>query len=108
LAFAIAMTRADSPAPSSPGPQRTCIATGETGAPERMIRFVVGPDGEVVADLRRRLAALDREKIVRNLSATESAKIGRAIQELEDVLSHWLFIELRGQRKAGARKEQEP
>ena len=24
---------------------RTCIATGETGAPERMIRFVVGPRG---------------------------------------------------------------
>lgn len=55
LAFATAMTRADSPAPSSPGPQRTCIATGETGAPERMIRFVVGPEGDVVPDLARRL-----------------------------------------------------
>lgn len=42
-------------APAAPGPLRTCIATGETAAPERMIRFVVGPDGEVVPDLARRL-----------------------------------------------------
>jgi predicted RNA-binding protein YlxR (DUF448 family) len=42
-------------APPSTGPQRTCIATGETGAPERMIRFVVGPEGDVVPDLARRL-----------------------------------------------------
>ena len=37
------------------GPLRTCIVTGETMAPERMIRFVVGPDGDVVPDLARRL-----------------------------------------------------
>jgi predicted RNA-binding protein YlxR (DUF448 family) len=37
------------------GPMRTCIVTGEEAAPERMIRFVVGPDGEVVPDLARRL-----------------------------------------------------
>jgi len=49
------MTRAEPQAPPTDGPQRTCIATGETGAPERMIRFVVGPDGDVVPDLARRL-----------------------------------------------------
>jgi len=43
------------PAVAVTGPLRTCIATGEEGAPERMIRFVVGPDGEVVPDLARRL-----------------------------------------------------
>jgi hypothetical protein len=37
------------------GPLRTCIATGEQGTPERMIRFVVGPQGDVVPDLARRL-----------------------------------------------------
>jgi len=41
-------------------PVRTCIVTGEEAAPERMIRFVVGPSivgvaGEVVPDLARRL-----------------------------------------------------
>jgi len=55
LAFASAMSRAEPEAPPSTGPQRTCIATGETGAPERMIRFVVGPEGDVVPDLARRL-----------------------------------------------------
>jgi len=37
------------------GPLRTCIVTGATMAPERMIRFVVGPEGDVVPDLARRL-----------------------------------------------------
>jgi len=36
-------------------PIRTCIATGEELPPERMIRFVVGPDGEIVPDLARKL-----------------------------------------------------
>jgi predicted RNA-binding protein YlxR (DUF448 family) len=40
---------------SSSGSVRTCIVTGEEGAPERMIRFVVGPGGEVVPDLARKL-----------------------------------------------------
>lgn len=55
MAFATAMTRAEPEAPPSTGPQRTCIATGETGAPDRMIRFVVGPEGDIVPDLARRL-----------------------------------------------------
>jgi uncharacterized protein len=41
-------------APSA-GPMRTCIVTGEETTPERMIRFVVGPEGEVVPDLARKL-----------------------------------------------------
>lgn len=36
-------------------PIRTCIVTGEELSPERMIRFVVGPEGEVVPDLARKL-----------------------------------------------------
>ena len=34
---------------------RTCIVTGKAGAPETMIRFVQGPDGVVVPDLRGNL-----------------------------------------------------
>jgi len=49
------MTQPDLAVPAAPGPMRTCIATGTESAPERMIRFVVGPDGEVVPDLARRL-----------------------------------------------------
>ena len=34
---------------------RTCIATGEEAAPERMIRFVLGPAREIVPDLTGKL-----------------------------------------------------
>jgi uncharacterized protein len=34
---------------------RTCIVTREAGSPETLIRFVAGPDGQVVPDLKRRL-----------------------------------------------------
>jgi predicted RNA-binding protein YlxR (DUF448 family) len=37
------------------GPLRTCIVTGGTLTPEGMIRFVVGPEGDAVPDLARRL-----------------------------------------------------
>ena len=37
------------------GPVRTCIVTGQEGTPEQMVRFVVGPEGEVVPDLARKL-----------------------------------------------------
>src|SRR5258707_12991816 len=37
------------------GPVRTCIVTGEEGTPEGMVRFVVGPRGDVVPDLARKL-----------------------------------------------------
>src|SRR5215204_3821461 len=36
-------------------PERTCIVTREAGSPEGLIRFVIAPDGTVVADLRRKL-----------------------------------------------------
>ena len=43
---------------SGPGrrvPQRTCIVTRVVQPPEAMIRFVRGPDGSVVPDLRAKL-----------------------------------------------------
>jgi predicted RNA-binding protein YlxR (DUF448 family) len=52
--MALAMTP-EPTAEAATGPLRTCIVTGETLAPERMIRFVVGPEGDVVPDLARRL-----------------------------------------------------
>jgi uncharacterized protein len=54
LASAVTQPHVTAPPAASPaGPRRTCLATGEPAAPERMIRFVVGPDGEVVPDLAR-------------------------------------------------------
>jgi hypothetical protein len=37
------------------GPLRRCIVTGESLPVERMIRFVIGPDGSVVPDLEAKL-----------------------------------------------------
>jgi uncharacterized protein len=37
------------------GPLRTCLATGEVLPRERLMRFVVGPEGEIVPDLAGKL-----------------------------------------------------
>ena len=37
------------------GPQRRCLVTGETGERTLLLRFVVGPAGEIVPDLAARL-----------------------------------------------------
>jgi predicted RNA-binding protein YlxR (DUF448 family) len=37
------------------GSERTCIVTGEKGAPEAMLRFALSPDGVVTPDVRRKL-----------------------------------------------------
>ncbi|MFY0693177.1 MAG: RNA-binding protein [Paracoccaceae bacterium] len=37
------------------GPERRCIATGEVRDPAEMIRFVPGPDGQIVADILGKL-----------------------------------------------------
>ena len=37
------------------GPERRCVATGESGPVDRLIRFALSPEGEVVPDLAARL-----------------------------------------------------
>ena len=36
-------------------PERRCIATGDSGPTDRLVRFVLGPDGQVVPDLAAKL-----------------------------------------------------
>jgi predicted RNA-binding protein YlxR (DUF448 family) len=43
------------PRDAPPGSERRCAATGTTKPVAEMIRFVLGPDGTAVPDLRRRL-----------------------------------------------------
>lgn len=115
MAFAVAMILEEPLAPPSPGPQRTCIATGETGAPERMIRFVVGPDGDVVPDLARRLpgrglwvkaerAAVERA-VAKNLfarAARASVKPAADLAErVERLLLERALTDLSRARRAG-------
>lgn len=54
-------------AETADGPERTCIITRAKGAPDDMIRFVVGPQAEVVPDIRRKLPG-------RGVYVTASAK----------------------------------
>ncbi|MEQ8898960.1 MAG: RNA-binding protein [Roseovarius sp.] len=49
------MGRGGQPKDRSEGPERKCIATGEVRPTEGMIRFVVGPDGQIVPDLLGKL-----------------------------------------------------
>ena len=115
MAFAIAMTLEEPLAPPSTGPQRTCIATGETGAPDRMIRFVVGPEGDVVPDLARRLpgrglwvkaerAAVERA-VAKNLfarAARASVKPAADLAErVERLLLERALADLSRARRAG-------
>jgi len=83
------------------GPMRTCIVTGVEGAPEQMIRFVVGPEGEVVPDLARRLpgrgmwvraerAALEKAVEKKLFSKAARAPV-KASAELVDRVEHLLL-----------------
>jgi predicted RNA-binding protein YlxR (DUF448 family) len=49
------MTRGGKTKHRDDGPERKCIATGEVQPKFGLIRFVVGPEGQVVADLAEKL-----------------------------------------------------
>lgn len=118
MALATAMTQPYVTAPAaapSLGPQRTCIATGETGTPERMIRFVVGPAGDVVPDLARRLpgrglwvkaerSAVERA-VAKNLFAKAARRAVRPAADLpervERLLLERALADLGRARRAG-------
>lgn len=46
---------AEKPVAERHAPLRTCVVTREQKPPEELIRFVEGPDGQIVPDLARRL-----------------------------------------------------
>jgi predicted RNA-binding protein YlxR (DUF448 family) len=115
LVPAFAMTQADPTVPAAPGPMRTCIATGTEDAPERMIRFVVGPEGEVVPDLARRLPGrglwvrAERAALERAIEKKLFAKAARAavripadlVERVERLLLERPLADLGRARRAG-------
>jgi predicted RNA-binding protein YlxR (DUF448 family) len=114
LALAFAMNEPHLSAPPA-GPMRTCIATGVEGAPETMIRFVVGPDGEVVPDLARRLpgrgmwvkaerAALERAVDKKLFSRAARAPVkasAELVDRVERLLLERVLADLGRARRAG-------
>ena len=97
-------------------PERTCIVTREVRSPDEMIRFVLGPDGSVVPDLRRKLpgrgvwvsanAAMVGEAVRRKLFPRAFKTEARASATLADDVDLALRADLRGSialaNKAGA------
>ncbi|MCF6369160.1 RNA-binding protein [Rhizobium halophilum] len=94
---------------------RTCIVTREAEAPEGLIRFVAGPDGRVVPDLKRQLpgrgcwvkmdrALVDRA-VQRKLFARALRREVTADAELGELVDRLLVVDLVGMmnmaRKAG-------
>ena len=49
------MGRAGQPKDRSDGPERKCIATGEVRPKHGLIRFAVGPGGQIAPDLAEKL-----------------------------------------------------
>ena len=94
---------------------RMCIVTRETGDPDDLIRFVAGPDGRVVPDLKRKLPgrgcwvkaerAVLEKAIARKLFARALKTDVVAGPELADEVDRLLSIQLAGMmnmaRKAG-------
>jgi hypothetical protein len=89
------------PVPTTAGPMRTCIATGTVDAPERMIRFVVGPEGDVVPDLGRQLPGrgiwvrAERAAVEQAIAKKLFARAARAAVKAEPELAErveWLLL----------------
>ncbi|MGI2033028.1 RNA-binding protein [Rhizobium panacihumi] len=95
---------------------RTCIVTREAGSPETLIRFVAGPDGTVVPDLKRQLPgrgcwvkaerALVEKAVARKIFARAlKNKEVRAEPELAALVDQLLVVQVAGMmnlaRKAG-------
>ena len=94
---------------------RMCIVTRESGSPETMIRFVAGPDGSVVPDLKRALpgrgcwVTAERElvdkAVAKKLFARALKTEAKAAPDLGAVIDRLLAVQLAGMmnlaRKAG-------
>ncbi len=98
------------------GPERTCIVTRRKASPDAMVRFVLGPQAEVVPDIRRRLPgrgvwvtaseplvaeAVKRQSFSRGLKTKARADPALA-QSVADLLASDALQSLAMANKAGA------
>ena len=109
------MGRGGAPKDRGDGPDRKCIATGEVQPKYGLIRFVVGPDGQIVPDILGKLpgrgiyVAAERaalEKAVKKGLFARSAKMAAKvpdtlIEEVEAQLARRVVDLISLQRKAG-------
>ncbi len=97
------------------GPERRCIVSGESGSIHGLIRFVVGPDGEIVPDLAEKLPgrgvwlSSDRDSLrtaVKKRAFSRAARTQATVPEgleelLESLLARRAVDSLGLARKAG-------
>jgi len=110
------MTRGGQSKTREDGPERKCIATGEVMPKHGLIRFVVGPDGQVVPDLAEKLpgrgiwvsadrAALDKaeKKGLFARAAKQPVQVPEALSDLVERLLVRRVVDLISlARKSGA------
>ncbi len=99
-----------------PEPERTCIVTREAGPASGLMRFVLGPDGEVVPDLRNKLpgrgawvtptaaavAEAVRKRAFSRAFKTEAKVAPGLVEEIDAALTRDLKGALSLANKAGA------
>jgi uncharacterized protein len=97
-------------------PERTCIVTREVHPPAEMIRFVLGPDDQVIPDLKHKLpgrgawvtarAEMVETAVKRRLFSRAFKTEARAAAALAKDIDAWLLADLRQSlalaNKAGA------
>ena len=109
------MTRGGRRKDREEGPERRCIVTGESGSTHGLIRFVVGPEDEIVPDLAERLPgrgmwlSSDRDSVrlaVKKRAFSRAARAQVSVPEgleelLESLLARRAVDSLGLARKAG-------
>lgn len=86
------MTRGGRDKQAESGPERRCIATGEVTPKAGLVRFVVGPDAQIVPDITGRLpgrgiwVAADRAALEKAVQKRMFARAARQPVELPDGL----------------------
>ncbi|MEP0964824.1 MAG: RNA-binding protein [Roseobacter sp.] len=109
------MGRGGAPKDRGDGPDRKCIATGEVQPKYGLVRFVVGPDGQVVPDILGKLpgrgmyVAADRSAIEKAASKGLFARSAKTpvkapddlVDEVEKQLARRVVDLISLQRKAG-------
>ncbi|WP_324752930.1 RNA-binding protein [Roseovarius sp. Pro17] len=80
----------------SDGPERKCIATGEVQPKYGLIRFVIGPDGQIAPDLMEKLpgrgiwVAADRAALDKAATKGLFARAAKQPVQVPDGLTDWV------------------
>jgi len=90
------MGRGGEPKDRSDGPERKCIATGEVQPKHGLIRFVVGPEGQIAPDLAEKLpgrgmwVSADRAALDKAASKGLFARAAKQPVQVPDGLADWV------------------